>query len=79
MSGDYGTVNGAGLDLLGVTVDAAVDDATAGESITPYYGSGADKSRGFTIGATISDDGVVMAYQAWAPDPGSAPVDMSRG
>jgi len=73
-------LTGAGLVRLGAKVSTAVAASAAdGDDITPYYGSHAAEARGFTIGATISTDNDLLGYQAWAPDPGSSPVDLSKG
>lgn len=71
---------GAGLQSVGITVlPHASDQINAFSGITPYYGSEASKAQGFTVNATVSESDKLIAYQAWAPDPGSGPVDESRG
>lgn len=72
-------VSAAGLVTLGVEreADGSAVDADAG--VTPYFGAEAETAKGFSISAAISADGKLLHYQAWAPDPGSSPVDMSRG
>lgn len=78
-TGDWGTVAGGGLTIAGVAVAAAVAKAAAATSITPYFGSHASGAKGFTIASTISEDGKLLGYQAWAKDPGSDVIDLSDG
>ena len=78
-SANVADVNGAGLVTLGVEREADGSAVDAESGVTPYFGSEASEAKGFSISATISVDNKLLHYQAWAPDPGSAPVDMSRG
>ena len=78
-STDVATVNGAGLLAQGVGRPGDGNAVSASAEITPYYGTHASMAKGFSIAAAISVDNNLLQYQAWAPDPGSGDIDMSKG
>ena len=85
-SADAATVNGAGLTTVTVQLDPTnttdankMDPAGTNEHIKPYYGAEGSKARGFTLESAVCESAKLLAFQAWAPDPGSAPPDMSKG
>ena len=71
-------MNAAGLEKTGVKVSAAVAPMGPNMHIRPYRG-GDDDGPGFTIQSDISADNKLLGYQAWSPDPGSAPLGFQGG
>lgn len=63
----------AAFDQDGVTVTtAAAATTTAATNISAYVGSDASASKGFTIGATIAEDGKLLGYVATRSGPGES-------
>lgn len=67
------------LVTLGVARPATGAAVAAQTGFVPYFGEEAETAKGFTMPASANADNDLLYYQAWAPDPGSSPVDMSQG
>ena len=72
-------VSAAGLVAVGVERPVGGGAVVANAEITPYLGTEGSAAKGFTIAAGIAADNDLVRYQAWAPDPGSGDIDMSKG
>ena len=70
------TFNGAVADIgIGIAADVAV--ATGDATVTAYLGTSGARSKGFTMGSTISGDAKLLYYQAWAPGDGAGAIDQT--
>ena len=72
----HALVNGSLLTSVGVERPAGGGAVVAEAGITPFFGAEAASAKGFTVAATVMGAAAqLMHYQAWAPDPGSSPVE----